>query len=262
MRHRIAAAAVILAAVIGGGAAYAQTAGPIMTVPGYPGCGGNSTVRTVTADYTCANARTYTIPAGSRTVTAVSTLRPDGTGSVTFTLNAAVPFAVPLRVRSHVGVSSSGVPLTDDRSGQIPAGSTGPVTLSFRYICGQIDVKAVFTNEGDERGRISGGYFCTVPVSSTTTTTTPSTVPDTAPSTAPATTATPSGPGSSGPVPTAGGSSVPASPAGSSTPPAGPLTLPPTGGPSSGDILGWAGLLTGAGVFLLLAYGGRRTGTS
>lgn len=198
----MALAGVLFGALTGVTRADAQTGnvavGPPQTVPGYPGCGGNSKIQDVPPEgHTCANQRTYTFGAQSRTVTAVTTLNGDGTASSTYTLSAPVPFNVKLRVRSHVGISSAPGPLADDVAGEIPKGSAGPVTLSFVYTCGQIDVKAVFTDEGDERGRISGGFFCFSPPI-TTPTTTPTTVPTTVPgssATGPTTV-----PGSSGPA--------------------------------------------------------------
>lgn len=172
--------------------AQAITVGEIQTAPetGYSGCGGNSTIQDVnatTGDVICANKRTYTFGNAQRTVTVVQTMRPDGTAQASYTLDRPLPQAVPLVIRSHVGISSTG-PILVEVFGEIPAGSRGPVVLAFTYTCGQIDVKAVFTDKGDKRGRITGGYFCQSG-DTTTTTAVPSTatVPDSAPSTGPTT---------------------------------------------------------------------------
>lgn len=175
------------------------TSDPIQTVPGYPGCGGNTTQQDVTSTITCANQRTFHFGTLTRTVVAVSTMNPDGSASVKFTLTGGVaPADIPLVVRAHTGISSG--PTVSEVSGVIPKGTAGPVTLTFAYDCGQIDVKAVFTAPGNENGRISGGFFCKPFVAPTTTapgSTTPTTSPTTpsAPSSVPS--ATTGGPGAS-----------------------------------------------------------------
>lgn len=159
--------------------AQAITSDPIQTVPGFQGCGGNQTVRDITATYTCANQRTFHFGALNRTVVAVSTLNPDGSASTTFRITGGnAPADVPLAIRAHSGISSSSGPLIDEKFGTIPKGTAGPITIAYRFDCGQVDVKAVFTANGVGTGRISGGFFCK-PMVTDTTTTTPTTAPGT-----------------------------------------------------------------------------------
>jgi hypothetical protein len=150
--------------------AQTVTSDPIQTVPGETGCGGNSTIRDVTADFSCANQRTFHFGAITRTVVARSTFHADGTASTTFTLTGGLaPVDLKLRIVSHTGTSSSNGPVIDEVTGTIPKGTAGPVTLSYRFQCGQVDIKAILVGNGDSAGRISGPYLCTAPVETTTT---------------------------------------------------------------------------------------------
>ncbi len=188
MKFKVTIAALVAALagalfVWGAGSVSAQTvtSDPIQTVPGYPGCGGNSTYQYLGQGQTitCANQRTFHLGAIARTVVAVSKMNADGTASTTFTVtggNAIVDFQ--LRVTSHVGNSDGTV--VDNQTGVIPKGTAGPVTLTYAYDCGQVDVKAILVANGDTNGRISGGAFCKFVVPAETTTTTPgSTTPST-----------------------------------------------------------------------------------
>lgn len=179
--------------------AQTVTSDPISTTPGYPGCGGNAQIRDVTSDYTCGNQRTFHLGALTRTVIAISTFHADGTASTTFTLTGGnAPVNLNLRIVSHSGVSSSSGPVVDEVTGVMPQGTKGPVTLSYRFDCGQVDIKAILTGNGESAGRISGPFLCVV--APATTSTAPTTAPTTAPgpSVAPTTaplSSTPSGPG-------------------------------------------------------------------
>lgn len=232
IRHVAAmlAAGVILGGLTGLTRADAQTVGDIYDPPGGPsGCFGNQ--RITDTPYQCQGARDYRVQGVSFTVSVIATFDGVGTGTADYTLSRTLPQPVPIRVRSHSGVSSSSGPLIDDVSGVIPAGST-TARLTFMHDCGQVDIKAVFTAEGDSRGRLAGPYVCWSP---------PSTVPDTAPTTAPGSTVPsttlPPGPGASSP-PTSG-------PGASSA-----RVLPATGndGPSPLLYLGLAALAGGAWI--------------
>ena len=157
-----------------------------------PLCGGNQTNHP--APVTCTNSR----PIDGTTVTVVLDVSAGGVATVTYTLDAPRPADTAIRVRWHEGISTG--PILSEISGVIPAGSTGPVTLSVSAsTCGgQIDMKAVFTANGDVRGRVGAPMVstpsCTAATTTTpttTATTTPTTTATTSPST-PAATTTPS----------------------------------------------------------------------
>ena len=253
---RLAAALLIPAIIVlgVGGIAHmaaAQTVGPIEPAPP-GGCGGNSTIRTLPID--CGNARTYTIQGVTFTVTVRLQVDATGNGTATYTLSRRLPQPVPIRVRAHTGISSG--PTVHDVSGEIPAGAL-TATLTVRVICGQVDVKAVFTAPGDERGRIAGPYLC-VAGPPTTPTTAPTTIPDTTPTTGATTSPTTptSGPGTA-PVTTTG--TTPASVVPSTT--GGRVsvgsTIPRTG-PSVGDIFGWGIVVTLLGVLVVVTVATNR----
>ena len=72
-------------------------------------------------------------------------------------------------------------------AGTIPAGATSAV-LAVQTNCGQVDVKAVFTGNGDARGRVAGPYITTADDCTSTPTTRATTVPPTTgPTTGPTT---------------------------------------------------------------------------
>jgi len=185
MRKKLTLAALV---ALVAGAVFVMTAGvasaqtvtsdPIQTVPGETGCGGNSQIRDVTTDFSCANQRTFHLGPINRTVVARSTFRADGTASTTFTLTGGnAPTNLNLRIVSHSGVSSSNGPVVDEAKGVMPVGTAGPVTLTYRFDCGQVDIKAILTGNGDSAGRISGPYLCKTTPATTTTTTPATTVP-------------------------------------------------------------------------------------
>ena len=92
--------------------------------------------------------------------------------TVAFSLKSPRNVPTPIHVTSHQGNSGSGGPQTDPTR-VIPAGSTGPVTLTIpKALCGQVDVKAVFLGAGNGNGRMSGSYIvndtCKVTPPSTT----------------------------------------------------------------------------------------------
>jgi LPXTG-motif cell wall-anchored protein len=178
--------------------ADAQTVGDIYDPPGgLSGCRGNNVI--VDTPYECEGARDYTVQGVSFTVRVEARFATDGTGTASYFLSRKLPQDVPIRVRSHTGISSASGPLVDDVSGVIPAGQKTAV-LSFRFVCGQVDIKAVFTKEGDGRGRIMGPYVCTPPPPTVPTTApTTDTVPTTSPTSSPGTGVT-SAPQTSGTV--------------------------------------------------------------
>jgi LPXTG-motif cell wall-anchored protein len=189
--------------VVGVGAAGAQ---------GLPLCGGNQTI--FPAPRTCFNTKVI----DGTEVTVVLDVTAAGVATATFTLGTPRPADTPIRMRWHQGISSG--PLVDETDAVIPAGSLGPVTLQVTatLTCGgQIDTKAVFTGNGDGRGRVAAPYIgldiCNQPTTTvgTTTTTTASTTPSsvttlpgssTSPTTAGSSVAQSSVPGS---LPTTGG---------------------------------------------------------
>jgi LPXTG-motif cell wall-anchored protein len=144
-------------------------------------------------------------------------------------------------MRWHEGISSG--PLVDETSGTIPAGSLGPVTLqvSATLTCGgQIDTKAVFTANGDGRGRVAAPYI-SLDICNGTTTTTGVTTTTTATST------TTSVPGSSTSAPV--GSTSPSTAGSSVAQSSVPGSLPTTGGGrSQAALVALVTLAAGAGI--------------
>ena len=114
-----------------------------------------------------------------------------GVAKVTYTLDEPWVGETPIRVRWHEGINSG--PSAVEVSGVIPVGSTGPATLSLTApACGgQIDMTAVFTSNGDSRGRV-GGPFITIEDCATAPTTTSTSTPPHAVSTTPTTVLSPS----------------------------------------------------------------------
>lgn len=165
-----------------------RTAQVVTPLQGLPLCGGNQDIKP--APVTCTNSKTFTFGTVTRTVTIVLNVPVGGAGStVTYTLDKPAPAAFDIRVVAHEGLSGQGLMVDSDVSGKFPAGSVGPVVLTFNTGCGQIDIKAVFVANGDERGRVGAPYVCaTAPVTTTTTTTTTvgTTVPGETTTTAPA----------------------------------------------------------------------------
>jgi hypothetical protein len=156
-----------------------------------PLCGGNQNVQT--APVTCTNSRTIL----GTTITVTLTVTAN-TVTATYTLDPPRTVDTPIRVRSHVGLSSNAQ--VNEVEGVIPAG-VGTGSLTTALACGQIDVKAVFIANGDARGRIAAPYVTndvnclagptTTAASTTTSATTapptgPTTVPPTGPTTVPA----------------------------------------------------------------------------
>ena len=162
-------------------------------------CGGNNDVKV--APLSCTNTRTI----DGTTFTVVLDVNAAGAITVTYTLDAPRSADTPIRVRAHRGISSN--PNTYEVSGTIPAGATSAV-LAVQTNCGQIDVKAVFTGNGDARGRVAGPYITTADDCTSTPTTEATTVPP-----------------STGPTTSTGGSTTPNSEA--------VTTLPPSSTPTS-----------------------------
>jgi len=159
-----------------------------------PLCGGNQTAHT--APRSCTNTKVI----DGTAFTVVLDVTAAGVAKVTYTLDQPRVGETPIRVRWHEGINSG--PSAAEVSGVIPVGSTGPATLSLTPLScgGQIDMTAVFTSNGDSRGRI-GGPFITIETCATPNTTTPTSTPPNAVSTTP-TTIQPSSTSSPTPVPT------------------------------------------------------------
>src|SRR3954447_4024865 len=119
------------------------------TASALPLCGGNQDVKM--APVTCTNSRTI----DGTTFTVVLDVTAGGVITASYTLDAPRSVDTPIRVRSHQGISSN--PQVFEASGVIPAGATS-ASLSTSLNCGQIDVKAVFTGNGDARGRIAAPF--------------------------------------------------------------------------------------------------------
>jgi hypothetical protein len=185
-----------------------------------PNCGGNQDVKV--APVNCQNQRTI----DGTTFSVVLSVSASGAITATYSLDAARAVDTPIRMRAHRGISSN--PDVNEASGTIPAGATSAV-LSSQTLCGQIDVKAVFTGNGDARGRVAAPYVTTQDdCGQTPPTTTPPTSADTT------TPTTPTTPGSTTP-----------STVSQNTLPAGPTT---TSGASSTQVLP----VTGSGGALML----------
>jgi hypothetical protein len=204
-----------------------------------PLCGGNQNVQT--APVTCTNSRTI----DGTTFTVVLDVTAGGTVTASYTLDAPRSVDTPIRVRSHRGISSD--PRTLETSGVIPAGATS-ASLSTSLNCGQIDVKAVFTGNGDSRGRITAPFVTMAndcQSAPTTTTTSPTTAATTAPTTP---TTSPTTPAPTGATSTP--SSVSPTSAGASTTAASSSGALPTTGTGTG-LLVVSALLVLAGVVLI-----------
>jgi LPXTG-motif cell wall-anchored protein len=189
------------AATAGLALATSETAGAL------PNCGGNNDVKV--APVLCTNTRAI----DGTTFTVVLDVNAAGAIAVTYTLDAPRSTDTPIRVRAHRGISSN--PNTNEVSGTIPAGATSAV-LAVQTNCGQVDVKAVFTGNGDARGRVAGPYITTADDCTSTPTTEATTVP---PTTGPTT----------GPTTSTGGSTPPRSEAVTTL----PRNSPPTPSGSS-----------------------------
>jgi hypothetical protein len=178
-RGRELGLAALLLAIITAGLALV-TGSPASALPL---CGGNQNVQT--APVTCTNSRTI----DGTTFTVVLNVSASGAVTATYTLDAPRVADTPIRIRSHEGISSQ--PQVHEVSGVIPAGATtGSLTTTLN--CGQIDVKAVFTANGDARGRIAAPYVtevnnCQAAPTTTGATTVPTTAPPTGPTTIPPT---------------------------------------------------------------------------
>jgi hypothetical protein len=135
-------------------AAGAATAGLAVATTGtagaLPNCGGNNDVKL--APLSCTNTRTI----DGTTFTIVLDVDAAGAMTITYTLDAPRAVDTPIRIRAHRGISSN--PDTNEVEGIIPAGATSAV-LTVQNNCGQVDVKAVFTANGDARGRVAGPYI-------------------------------------------------------------------------------------------------------
>jgi hypothetical protein len=235
MKHLIRCAVIVGA--IFGALALPWFIGGANAAPIVGNCGGNQTVHYTPFD--CTSSRQFTFGPLTRTVTAVMHFTGGfEASSASFTVDKSVPQDFQVRVVAHVGLSGDGLPVPPDRDVTVtfPAGSVGPIVVRFTTACGQVDVKAVFIANGDERGRVAGPYICVAVPQDTTTTTTPGTVPTT--------------PATSTPVPAPGVSVTSGSTLAPKTGPS--ATLPPTGngGPEAWQ---WSLVAVAVGVLLVLA---------
>ena len=199
------------------GGVMALSTGVIGASAALPLCGGNQTLHP--APLTCTNSRLI----DGTTFTVVLDVNASGVAVVTYTLDAPRPADTPIRVRWHEGLSNG--PIISEISGVIPAGSTGPVALSVSAsTCGgQIDIKAVFTANGDTRGRVGAPKVSTPNCTTTSTsTTTPRNVTTTTPTTTATTITSPS---------TTGATTTPSSVAQATV-----TTHPPLPATGSGDL--------------------------
>ena len=240
--RRFGAAALALAAASAGMAV--ATSG---TASALPNCGGNQNIQV--APVACQNQRTI----DGTTFTVVLSVSASGAITATYSLDAPRSADTPIRLRAHHGISSN--PNVNETSGTIPAGTASAV-LSTQTLCGQIDVKAVYTGNGDARGRVAAPYVTTQDnCGATPPTTAPPTtpVPTTAPPTSAGTTTptTPTTPGSTTP------SSVSQNTLPATTTPSGGSSLPATG--SGSALLVLSALLLAAGVVLVTKGRDRHT---
>ena len=204
------------------------------TASALPLCGGNQNIQL--APVTCTNSRTI----DGTTFTVVLDVTAGGSITASYTLDAPRSVDTPIRVRSHRGISSS--PNVHEASGVIPAGATSG-SLSTTLSCGQIDTKAVFTGNGDARGRIAAPFVTNANDCQSAPTTT------TAPPTTTATT-TPTGPTTTPTGPTTTPSSVSPTSAAASTTAASSSGALPTTGTGTG-LLVVSALLVLVGIVLI-----------
>ena len=212
-------------------------------------CGGNQTV--AQTPYSCSKTRVIDGTAFSVVLNATNT-----TVTVHYSMDAPRPADTPIRVRSHVGISST-TAAPSEVTGVIPAGATTAV-LTVPLSCGQVDIKAVFIGNGDSSGRVVAPYVtngtnCASGVTTTTASTT------TAPTTAPATVTTvpPTGPTTPTTTPQTGAVTTATAPGSVTSIVPGPL---PETGRSSGSVVVIGVVLVAAGL-VLLTVGTRRRGT-
>jgi LPXTG-motif cell wall-anchored protein len=213
-----------------------------------PLCGGNQTAHT--APRTCTNTKVI----DGTAFTVVLDVTAAGVAKVTYTLDAPRAGETPIRVRWHEGINSG--PSAAEVSGVILVGSTGPATLSLTALkCGgQIDMTAVFTSNGDSRGRV-GGPFISIDTCATAPTTTATTTPPEAVSTIPMTVPS-SSTSSPAPLTTSTGSTSAAVvlAATVSSQPAG--GLPATGGSGMSPVVAGAAALVVGGALVMLTRRG------
>jgi hypothetical protein len=176
--RRIAMVAALLVIAAGGAVLFL----PRGVAAAVSACRGANQV--MVAPYSC----TATTEIDGTQFTVVVDVSASGALTVTYTLDAPRDVPTDLRVRSHEGRASDD---PAEAATVLAPGATDAVLTVGTILCGQIDVKAVFTGNGDARGRIAAPYVTTAdecqPVTTTTTTTMPATTPPTVPpSSAPA----------------------------------------------------------------------------
>lgn len=176
----------------------------------FPLCGGNK--HQWQAPVTCTNTRTI----DGTTFTVVIDEKASGFLTVDFTLDAPRAVDTPISARSSTGKSSS--PISTDPTAVIPAGATSGHLELARALCGQLDVKAVFTGGGQPQGRIAGPWINNSTCLDIAVVTPPTSSPSLAPPASP-------------PVTVSGGPSTPAPPSVSGPPTSTKVSeLPATGG--------------------------------
>jgi len=245
IRHAIIAGT-IAAAPLGLTALPASAATPPITL--HTTCSGQSVHQQ--APYSCSATK---IIDGT---TFTSHLSETASGHLSVSIDLAAPRSIPtlIHMTSHEGNSGAGLAQTDPNK-VIPAGSTHGVLTIAHALCGQIDVKVVYTRTGNGNGRMSGAYVENDTCKEVTPPT--STPPSTTPISPPATNIRQHPP-----------TSTPGSPGGPSTPSVSIPhrntlggNLPATGGSIIENPLFWAGLA----LFLFGGVGivfGRRRATS
>jgi hypothetical protein len=177
VRHALTRGAIAMLTV---SAASALIVGPAAGAA-LPLCGGNQTPHS--APRTC----TKTKVIDGTAFTVVLDVTAAGVATVTYTLDEPRVGETPIRVRWNEGINSGRS--AAEVSGVIRVGSTGPVTLSLTApnCGGQIDMTAVFTTNGDSRGRVSGPLISIETCATATTTTSSSTPPTSMATTTPTT---------------------------------------------------------------------------
>ena len=232
VRTRAIGAGILVGATITAGLAFTSVAAAQV-----PNCGGNNDIKI--SPVLCQNTRTI----DGTAFTVVLEVTADGAITASYSLAAPRAVDTPIRMRAHRGISSNTE--VNEAAAIIAAGATS-ATLTSQTRCGQIDIKAVFTGNGDARGRVAAPYVTTA--SDCATTPTSSTPPSTE---QPATTAPTTLPSGGGTTPT---SAQPATTAASSS-----GTLPVTG---SGAGLAVVSVLLVVGGVVLVTRSRQRGATS
>lgn len=144
-------------------------------------CGGNATVHNAPID--CVGSSLI-----DGTLVTAHVEESHGLLTVTYSFDQARVADTDIRIRWHVGISSTNA-IPAETQGIIPAGQTvGVLQLTSPVCAGQVDVKAIFIANGDARGRVTAPWITDTECQTVTTTTT--TTPGTTTTTPSATTTT------------------------------------------------------------------------